>query len=185
MPCRPTNLFRALAIVALCTTLLAACEWEEGYGRINDPGPHPLVGAWRGVSMEVYLDAENGPGTRAISMDEALWAENGLAPPEMRFTEEGYYFTVYRDIEGREVQSASGYWIIDDADNELTLFQREPAMERHSYTVTMQGSLLSRFEGMVDWNSDGRATDLYVGEQRRLRETEATIPMPVPPQPQD
>ncbi|MCC5866965.1 MAG: hypothetical protein JJU27_00525 [Gammaproteobacteria bacterium] len=184
MPRRQTRLFTTLAIATLCV-LMGACEWEEGYGRINDPGPHPLVGAWRGVSMEVYLDAEDGPGTRAIAMDEALWAENGLAPPEMRFTEDGLYITVYRDLEGRELQRASGYWIIDEDDKELTLFQREPAMERHSYTVTMQGGLLSRFEGLVDWNSDGKATDLYVGEQRRLRETEATIPIPDPAPSQD
>lgn len=168
-------------VLLLVVVALAGCEWEEGYGRINDPGPHPLVGTWRQVSMEVYLGDE--AATRALALDEGLWAENGLAPAETRYTEDGLYLTVQRDLDGRELQRSSGYWIIDE--DELMLFQREPVMERQAYTLSFRGELLVRMESQVDWNSDGQATDRLVTVQRRLRETETTLPIPRPPEPQD
>ncbi len=164
-------------LLLLSALLSAGCEWEEGYGRINDPGPHPLVGAWRQVSMEVYLDDDEA--ARALTLDEALWADSGLAPAETRFTEDGLYVTVQRDLDGRELQRSSGYWIIDE--DELMLFQREPVMERQAYTVSFRGELLARLDSLVDWNSDGEATDRLVTVQRRLRETETTLPVPEAP----
>ena len=182
MTVRTHALRRSLPALALACLLLGACEWEEGYGRINDPGPHPLVGPWGNVSVEVYLDAEDGIASspRAIALDETEWAESGLQPPEIRFTEDGYYITVQRSLEGRELQRTEGYWVIDEG--ELMLFQREPTMERQQYTVTMRGTLLNRMEGLVDWQSKGRLTDRYVAVYRRLREEDATIPIPPPGQ---
>ncbi|TVQ48571.1 MAG: hypothetical protein EA371_05360 [Gammaproteobacteria bacterium] len=168
-------------MLLLGALLTGGCEWEEGYGRINDPGPHPLVGVWQQVSMEVYLDDDDT--TRALALDEALWADSGLAPAETRFAEDGLYLSVQRDLDGRELQTSSGYWIIDE--DELMLFQREPVMERQAYTVSFRGELLVRMESLVDWNSDGQATDRLVTVQRRLRETETTLPVPAAPAPID
>jgi hypothetical protein len=160
-----------LIVLLLAPLALAACEWGEGEGLMHRE-QNPLVGTWRTVSMEVWLNAQDDPpGVRALSVDEEVWSEVfGLQPAETRFDEDGSYETVYRDTDGELVQRMRGHWIIED--DEVTLFQVEPEAENQTYEVSGLGTLQIRFEGWVDWNSDGERTDRYVGVHRRLRSDE-------------
>ena len=164
---------RLLLPVALLL-VLSGCEWGDGMGLMHQE-PHPLVGAWRTVSMEVYLDAdEPGGGPRAISVSEDMWEETfGIQPAMTRFSDDGYYATVYLDSEGDVLRRMAGHWVADD--DRVTLVQVEPEPDRQTYRFTMQGSLQARFQTRLDWNSDGNSNDLYIGVQRRLRDSEHDV----------
>lgn len=168
---------RAFAVLALLAlAVLPACEWDEGGAR--DEGPHPLIGAWRTMSMEVYLDArqDRAGATRALAVSGDDWQNTlGLSPPEHHFTEDGLYETIYRDAAGREVERSTGYWVAD-GDGRVTLVQVEPRAERQELRFTMQGDLLAEFETWVDWDSSGERDDLQITSQRRLRASELAAP---------
>ena len=175
---RSTRRFTATlaTLTLLGAAALSGCEWDEGGAR--DDGPHPLIGAWRTMSMEVYLEArdDRAGATRALAVSGDEWETTlGLSPPERHFTEDGLYETIYRDAAGHEVERSTGYWV-EDGRGRVTLVQVEPSAERQELRFTMQGDLLAEFETWVDWNSSGEANDLQITSQRRLRASELVPP---------
>jgi hypothetical protein len=64
------------------------------------------------------------------------------------------------------VYNPSGKWWIEN--DRLVMLQNFPSPDTTSYVLIMKNDTAS-FEGMVDWDMDGKKDDVYFGRQIKVK----------------
>lgn len=118
-----------------------------------------IMGEWSNESMKVFIDHGN-PDEQVFEVPKGKWEEILLIQPILTsYTSDGEYSSVYKDLEGKVVNTSKGYWGVKG--DSLYLTENE---NRTAYHFNwMQGR--AEFKGYLDWDSDGVADDLYTGVQ--------------------
>ena len=157
------------AAVALC-----ACNESTNQTEVKEPTiKDQLVGTWSNTYLKLELNAD-GPkdSVKVNEVKEENWGEQlGIKPIVTTFKEDGTYGSKYYNLKDSLVRETTGKWTIMEGDSLLMteLTPEKSEFKLHlSFAKKADGKTdLARFKGVIDFDMDGKADDLYYGEQKR------------------
>lgn len=130
--------------------------------------PEQFYGEWRNVSMEITT-AYNTSSSKIEIYEEQNWEKDlGIKPIRTYYKTDGTYISEYRDLEGVVFSTTSGKWSIKQ--DSVYLNQIKPETRGATYHVEFHDDNTATFTGMLDWTSNKKKDDLYIGKQRRVAE---------------
>lgn len=118
-----------------------------------------IIGEWTNESMKVFIDHGTSE-EQVFDVPKGKWEEILLIQPILTsYTSDGKYNSVYKDLEGKVINTSNGFWEVKGD----SLYLTENGVETAYHFNWMQGR--AEFKGYLDWDSDGVADDLYTGVQ--------------------
>jgi hypothetical protein len=154
--------FRNLTIsLGILVLLASACKPRSVTPSLRDA----LIGEWVNQTLEVELRTYLGKDTTShIHVTAQNWLETmKMAPIRTRLKRDGTFSSEYRTVTDSLFYFAEGNWEVKK-DSLLMVFK--PKMRKVSYHVEIKGQTAT-FTGILDWDQDGAADDLYMGTQRK------------------
>jgi len=152
---------RALnGLVLLIPFALACCTSKETKSTLADD----LVGEWRNVYLNVTMPTVgNSDSTMTTVCDSANWeAMLHIKPIHTFFNKDGTYRSEYYTLNDSLFRKAAGTWHVSND----TLVMNESDGVTYKLRTTLKNNL-AEFDGMLDFDEDGKADDHYVGRQRK------------------
>jgi hypothetical protein len=144
----------------LLATLLFAC---------NDAGKeNQLIGEWNNLSMRIETNSKNNSDANEVfEVDQAHWEEKlKIKPIRTVFEPDSIWSSSYYNLQDSLFRKSAGKWWIEDS--KLTMLQLTPSVDTTVYTFRISSDTVS-FEGMLDWDSDGKKDDRYFGKQVKVK----------------
>lgn len=130
--------------------------------------PEQFYGEWRNVSMEITT-AYNTSSSKIESYKEENWERDlKIKPIRTYYKTDGTYMSEYRDLEGVVFSTTSGKWLVKQ--DSVYLNQTKPETRGAAYHVEFHDDNSATFSAMLDWTSNGKKDDLYIGKQQRTGE---------------
>ena len=151
-----------------CFLLLLSCQAKENSNQNKTDVKNPdlatqLVGEWRNVSMSVEIQ---GDSLTVFEANEKNWEEKlRIKVIQTFFRPDKTYNSPHYTLSDSLFLDLKGTWAID-GDN-LTMYQELPAKDTTVCKLSIKDGL-AHFDCMVDWDSDGRKDDQYLGVQRKV-----------------
>uniref|UniRef100_UPI0040472013 hypothetical protein n=1 Tax=Roseivirga sp. TaxID=1964215 RepID=UPI0040472013 len=120
-----------------------------------------IMGEWTNESMKVFIDHDTSK-EQVFDVPKGKWEEILLIQPILTsYTSDGKYNSVYKDLDGKVINTSKGYWEVNGDSMSLT---QDEITTRYHFNW-MQGR--AEFKGYLDWDGDGEADDLYTGVQMK------------------
>jgi len=130
--------------------------------------PEQFYGEWRNVSMEITT-AYNTSSSKIESYKEENWEKDlKIKPIRTYYKTDGTYLSEYRDLEGVVFSTTSGKWLVKQ--DSVYLNQIKPETRVAAYYVEFHDDDTATFTALLDWTSNGKKDDLYIGKQERAGE---------------
>lgn len=147
-------------LILLIPFLLACCTARETKSTLSDD----LVGEWRNVYLHVTMPTVgNSDSTMTTACDSSNWeAMLHIKPIHTFFNKDGTYRSEYYTLTDSLFRKSTGTWQISND----TLVMKESDGATYKLRTTIKNNL-AEFEGMLDFDEDGKADDHYVGRQRK------------------
>lgn len=119
-----------------------------------------VQGQWYNQSIEVKYNFADGKFDSIFAVPAGHWEEMlEIKPINTTFFEGGRYTSEYISLEGQPIQTTEGVWKMEGD----TLYLTSDGIKTGYYFDWMDGK--AAFVGLLDWDSDGDADDLYSGVQ--------------------
>ncbi len=131
-----------------------------------DPGQQ-LIGEWNNIWIKVEIVSRgNSDSNEIIEVDRPEWESKlNIKPIRTFFRADSTYNSAHYNLADSLVYNPNGKWWVDG--DKLILLQLLPFPD----TTTLQFSFkndTASFEGMVDFDSDGKKDDKYFGRQVKV-----------------
>ena len=124
-----------------------------------------LHGEWRNVYLKITLNEVGGESLKVTECDSAHWEQMlGIKPIHTFFNADGSYKSEYYTLNDSLFMTNTGRWEISN--DTLTMTQITPVAGVYKLKTSIEGSLAT-FEGMIDFDGDGKPDDHYLGRQRK------------------
>lgn len=125
-----------------------------------------LPGEWRNTYLHVTMNTfNNGDSSKVTTCDSSNWEQMlHIKPIRTFFNEDGTYRSEYYNLNDSLFLTSKGTWRVSG--DTLTMSSTEPSPESYKLKTTITSGVAT-FEGMLDFDSDGKADDHYIGKQRR------------------
>lgn len=118
-----------------------------------------ILGQWYNQSLEVKLNYPNG-GDSTFSVPAGHWEETlQIKPINTTYYKNGTFTSEYVALDGSPIQTTEGTWVVKGD----SLYLTQDGVTGAYYFEWMDGK--AAFTGLLDWDSDGNADDLYSGVQ--------------------
>lgn len=161
-------------LIPISVLLLAACNENSKIEEKKEPtAQEKLVGTWSNTYLKLQINV-NGPqdSIQVNEVTEENWEKQlGIKPIVTTFKEDGSYGSKYYNLNDSLVRETTGKWAFAEGD---TLVMTELTPEKSEFKLHLSFGKykdsktdLAKFKGMIDFDMDGNADDLYYGEQRR------------------
>lgn len=139
---------------------LACCTSKENKSTLADD----LVGEWRNVYLNVTMPTVgNSDSTATTVCDSSNWeAMLHIKPIHTFFNKDGTYRSEYYTLSDSLFQKTAGTWHFSND----TLIMNESNGVTYKLRTTIKNHL-AEFDGVLDFDEDGKADDHYVGRQRK------------------
>lgn len=147
-------------LIFLLATFVFAC---------NDAGKeNQLTGEWSNLSMRIETYSKNNSDSNEVfEVDRAHWEEKlKIKPIRTSFRSDSTWSSSYYNLQDSLVRSTSGKWWTEGS--KLTMLQLVPSVDSTVYTLRISNDTAS-FEGLLDWDSDGKEDDKYFGKQIKVK----------------
>jgi len=162
-------------ILALATLLVSCKQSNDEQKNTPDTNnteitlqPEQFYGEWRNLSMRVTT-AYNTSQSAVEEYNEENWEkELKIKPIRTYYKPDGKYLSEYRDLDDTVIGTTSGNWSVKQ--DSVYLNQTQPDILKAAYHVQFHDKNTATFTAMLDWTSNGKTDDLYIGKQRRVGE---------------
>ncbi|MDB5088938.1 MAG: hypothetical protein JWR09_2932 [Mucilaginibacter sp.] len=125
-----------------------------------------LIGEWCNVYVKIIIHNKNKPAA-TMEADSTNWeARLGIKPIRTHFTEDGAYYSEYRNPKDSLVRRASGTWNIKG--DSLTMTQLKPDKSVLKLQVKISNDHAT-FNGRIDFDGEGIVNDEYLGIQKKFK----------------
>ncbi|HEY5747949.1 MAG TPA: hypothetical protein VIU12_17890 [Chryseolinea sp.] len=147
-------------LVLLTLFVLSSCTPKETKSTLAAD----LVGEWRNVYLNVTMPTVgNSDSTMTTVCDSSNWeAMLHIKPIHTFFNTDGTYRSEYYTLSDSLFRKSAGTWHVSND----TLIMSESDGVTYKLHTTIKNNL-AEFEGMLDFDEDGKADDHYVGRQRK------------------
>ncbi|WP_160143753.1 hypothetical protein [Chryseolinea soli] len=152
---------RALNVLVLLTLfVLSSCTSKETKSTLADD----LVGEWRNVYLNVTMPTVGSSDSSMTTVcDSSNWeAMLHIKPIHTFFNKDGTYRSEYYTLNDSLFRKSAGTWHVSND----TLIMNESDGVTYKLRTTIKNNL-AEFDGMLDFDADGKADDHYVGRQRK------------------
>ncbi|HTJ51441.1 MAG TPA: DUF5004 domain-containing protein [Cyclobacteriaceae bacterium] len=152
-------------IVMVCLCMVMGCSTkpkEENSTLRND-----LIGEWRNIYLKVVMaTVNNTPDLEKINeADSTNWEETlQIKPIRTFFKADSTYHSDYYNLKDSLVFSASGRWEVKD--DTLVMNQTKPTSVTYRLKTKVHQNV-AEFEGLLDFDEDGKTDDHYLGRQKK------------------
>lgn len=126
-----------------------------------------LIGEWNNLSMKVEtISKDNSDSNEVLEVDRKHWEEKlKIKPIRTFFRADSTYNSAHYNLDDSLVYNPSGRWWIDG--DKLVMLQTFPAPDTSDFILHINGDIAT-FEGLVDWDMDGKKDDKYFGQQLKI-----------------
>ena len=149
-------------IIALAALLVIACTSRE---KSNELGKK-IVGEWRNIYLKIVInEADTKDSVRISECDSTNWeAMLGIKPIHTFFNADGSYKSDYYNLKDSLFLTNTGSWTIKGDTLIMNQLTPKPGIYKMKTTIVAG---VSTFEGMIDFDHDGKQDDHYLGRQRK------------------
>jgi hypothetical protein len=152
---------RALSSLVFSILLvLSSCASKEVKSTLADD----LVGEWRNVYLNVTMPTVgNSDSTATTVCDSTNWETMlHIKPIHTFFNKDGTYRSEYFTLSDSLFRKTAGTWSVSN--DTLVMHESNGAIYKLRTVVNKN---LAEFDGVLDFDSDGKVDDHYVGRQRK------------------
>jgi len=139
----------------------------NAYGQQNNLS-ELLVGEWRNESLKIKINSFNNTDSIIISESKNVteWEKNlHIRPIRTFFKPDGTYYSEYRTLGDSIFRKTSGTWVIEGDSIIMNELQPEKAFFKLHISINNN---LAIFQGVIDFDGDGKMDDEYFGTQRKF-----------------
>lgn len=117
------------------------------------------MGTWSNLSMKItYLDMDS-----VYEVPKGQWEEMlNIQPIKTTYRSDSTFQSEYFKLDGAPLFTSTGEWYLRD--DSLYLVSQGVVT---AYKFTIENNV-GRFVGILDWNEDGKRSELYDGRQQKL-----------------
>jgi len=159
------KLVRFLTVLGLLFFGATACQSDTTQEeRANQPLEEAIIGVWEAVSFRVMVNSvQNSDSSYVFEISEEEWESRLKVKPVVRyFYKDKKFIEQFRGLDDVPYDTIRGMWnTFGD-----TLMMIEPNAT-YNYEVEIEKGL-SKYYGLLDWDSDGNADDEYTGVYRLI-----------------
>jgi hypothetical protein len=128
---------------------------------LKEPLAQALPGEWKNLYVRIHIK------DKVVEADSSNWEERlHIKPIHTWFNKDGSYRSEYRNLQDSLVRVSSGSWSIEG--DTLTMDEATPEVSHMKFHLLVEKDIAS-FSGLIDFDGDGKANDLYYGRQRKCR----------------
>jgi hypothetical protein len=119
-----------------------------------------LIGEWRNLYVKINLK------DKVMEADSSNWeARLHIKPIRTHFRDDGTYYSEYRNLQDSVVRMPSGTWSVEG--DSLTMTELKPDKSTMKFQLHIDRDIAT-FTGLIDFDGDGVANELYYGRQRKF-----------------
>ena len=146
---------------------LAGCDDREKNGQVKTSDRKSLIGEWNSLSIKVTINSKNNTDSNEVfEVDRPRWEQTlKIKPIRTFFHADSTWNSAHYDLKDSLVYNPSGKWWFEN--DKMIMLQNFPSPDTSSFTWITKNDTAS-FEGMVDWDRDGKKDDVYFGRQIRV-----------------
>lgn len=154
-------------IVLAATIFIVACQDSGSNKNVTAIESKDLIGEWNNLSIRIDIQSKNNSDTSEVfEVNRFEWEERlKIKPIRSFFRADNTWNSAHYNLKDSLVYNPSGKWWIKE--NKLVMLQDFPSPDTNSYTLLLIKDTAS-FEGLLDWDMDGRKDDLYFGRQIKV-----------------
>ena len=154
-----------LLLLLLATT---SCNRKMAISKDEANLRKQLIGQWRNLTLHIDVMTANNTNKNVVwESNEANWEEHQkIKPIHTFFNNDNTFYSEYYDLNDSLIYHPNGKWTLKG--NALTFYYEKPTADTLYFTVHIKDDVAT-FEGMLDWDNDGRKDDKYVGTQRKQK----------------
>ncbi|HVU55518.1 MAG TPA: hypothetical protein VHD83_10705 [Puia sp.] len=120
-----------------------------------------LIGEWRNLYVRINIK------DKVMEADSSNWeARLQIKPIRTHFQADGSYYSEYRNLQDSIVRRPSGTWTLKG--DSLTMSQLQPEHMQMTFQLHIEKDVAT-FTGLIDFDGDGKADNLYFGRQRKYQ----------------
>jgi hypothetical protein len=123
-----------------------------------------LIGEWTNTYLRIDIASKkNGNTDEVFEVDRAHWEEKlKIKPIRTFFRADSTWNSGYYNLNDSLLNNSTGKWWIES--DTLVFAQEFPSHDTTKYAFTIKGDTAT-FQGMLDWDGDGKKDDKYLGTQ--------------------
>lgn len=142
-----------LLLLAVTICMTSTAQTTRG------PLAQALTGEWKNLYVKINIR------DKVMEADSSNWEERlHIKPIHTYFNKDGSYRSEYRNLQDSLVRVASGSWAIEG--DTLIMNETKPEVSRSKFQLLIEQDVAT-FRGLIDFDGDGKADDLYYGRQRK------------------
>ncbi len=148
--------------------ILLSCNSADNNEQGGMPESQKLIGEWNNLSMKIVINSKHNTDTNDVfEVDRPQWEQRlQIEPIRTFFRADSSFNSAHYNLKDSLVYNPSGKWWIEN--DRLVMLQNFPSPDTTSYELIMKNDTAS-FEGMVDWDMDGKKDDVYFGRQIKVK----------------
>lgn len=140
-------------LLSLFTTLRLAAQPPKG------PLAKALIGEWRNIYVKIDIK------DKVMEADSSNWESRlHIKPIRTYFNKDGSYRSEYRNLQDSIVRVSSGIWDLEG--DSLVMNETAPEVSLMRLRLQIENDVAT-FTGLIDFDGDGKADNLYYGRQRK------------------
>lgn len=166
-------------VIFLASLVLFACN-NNGNNKQEAASSldRQLLGEWNNLSIHVDIQSKNNTDSNEVfSVDRPEWEQKlRIKPIRTFFREDSTWNSAHYTLNDSLEYNPSGKWWMEGTT--LVMLQQLPSPDTTSYTLKIQADTAT-FEGLLDWDMDGKKDDRYLGRQVRqstVGSSQSTVP---------
>lgn len=131
------------------------------------PTTEKLIGEWNNLSMRIEINSKNNLDTNeTFEVPMLQWEEKlKIKPIRTFFRADSTWNSAHYTLKDSLFYDPSGKWWMEG--DKLVMAQRLPSADTTTYSLKLVNDTAS-FEGLIDWDSDGKKDDKYFGQQIKV-----------------
>lgn len=152
---------------AFVLLLLIACNETANTKKETNFSAQQLIGEWNNFSLKVdILSKDNSDSNEVFEVNRPEWEEKlKIKPIRTFFREDSSWNSAHYNLKDSLVYDPSGKWWIEE--DKLVMVQQFPSPDTTIYSLHLRNDTAS-FEGILDWDMDGKKDDNYSGKQIKI-----------------
>jgi hypothetical protein len=125
-----------------------------------------LIGEWRNLGIHIDVKTANNTDKNTVwESNESNWEERQkIKPIHTFFKPDNTFYSEYYNLKDSLFYRPSGKWTLKGS--ELIFYYQQPKADTLVFSLDIQEGVAT-FNGLVDWDSDGKKDDHYIGTQRK------------------
>jgi|SRR5688572_6939542 len=123
-----------------------------------------LIGEWNNISMRIETNSKNNTDSNEIfAVEPGQWEQRlKIKPIRTFFNKDSTWHSAHYKLNDSLFYDPSGkWWILGDS---LVMAQILPSPDTTIYLLSIKNDTVS-FDGLLDWDMDGKKDDRYFGRQ--------------------